>query len=253
MTEITDAIPTWGVRADLLATSSAVEGEWLQAMADDGVSGNLTADTGKALRTVTGALAAGRQAVSYIGEAVQGDLTDVNVYPEGRTLRAAERIEQAEAKLGEALAKADNAITVARAMLTVEARPKMTPRQEMVARADAQMLMDASDNPGNTLITLAARQDDVGALVNSGWGRDFLTARTGDPDLVEATVKLATEAMLQAAQQAPDPARRAAALAVERLALLEQSRDVLRSAGQGMLADLRGWTSAVASGKVRAA
>src|SRR5690606_2112508 len=59
----------------------------------------------------------------------------------------------------------------------------------------------------------AARDDDVGALVNSAWLDDYLTA-VGDDRAAAALRTLVTESALEAARQSDDPVRAAAADAV---------------------------------------
>jgi hypothetical protein len=102
--------------------------------------------------------------------------------------------------------------TVMQAHLQVAALPKLPKDRELAARDEARMVLDGSDDTVGTVVRLAQRDDEIGAVVASGWGRSYLAAKRVDKaDEVAAMVgRVAAGAALESA----DPARRAAGAAL---------------------------------------
>lgn len=119
----------------------------------------------------------------------------------------------------DSLVDAEASIRAARAQLTAQALPPVPRDAETTTRADARMILDAAssrDLPGR-LRELAARDDNVGRLIASPWGADYVASRGEKPGSHDA----ARDAAIEAASRSSDPARAAAADALGRLPHLE--------------------------------
>ncbi|KUO21468.1 hypothetical protein [Streptomyces dysideae] len=131
---------------------------------------------------------------------------------EGKKRMMQELLTDAEQKIVDKQRTADNQATVARASFVVSAFRKLPKGQEAIARQDARMILEASPHPAVRLAQLALRQDDVGALVVTQWGHDYLEARGVEEHEIKATQELVIHhALVGAAEQAEDQERSAAA------------------------------------------
>ncbi|MEU5607973.1 hypothetical protein AB0H03_04315 [Streptomyces sparsogenes] len=134
------------------------------------------------------------------------------LHPDGRKRMMDELLSDAEQKADEKVSQIEGNATVARATFITGAFPKMTKGQEMTAREDARMILDRDDNPIGTISRLALRQDDVGALVVTQWGQDYLRSRgCDDRDIKTAQAAIVGQALNGAAGQVADNDRAEAA------------------------------------------
>ncbi|WP_236238809.1 hypothetical protein [Streptomyces sp. CC228A] len=162
------------------------------------------------------------------------------LYPEGRKRMMQDLLTDAEQKTADKHRTADNNITVARASFITNAFPTLTRNREMIAREDARMILDGSNDPQSTLIHLAQRQDDVGALVVTAWGADYLYSRgCDDRDVKNAQKAIIAMAVAGAAEQDTDPHRLAAAQGVKAAESAKGLNDAAASATRGILASMR--------------
>jgi hypothetical protein len=150
-----------------------------------------------------------RQAADIVG--------DARIYPAGKAQLLGKLVADTEAELARHAERARAAADVLTAELTQAALPKMSGSRDaaQLARQDALMILDRTppERRDAAIRRLAARSDDVGALVNSPWLDDYLTA-VGGERTAQAMRVLATEAALEAARQSGDPVRAAAAEAI---------------------------------------
>ncbi|MEU4823108.1 hypothetical protein AB0H37_14655 [Actinomadura sp. NPDC023710] len=176
------------------------------------------------------------------GASVPSIMSNVRVYPEGRKAAAQAAVANVERDIAEKTAAAEEAIIAARGVLTAAALRRIDPKREALARQDAMMILDRADprTRAEVMSRLAARQDDVGALVASEWGRDYLTA-TGEPaPLVEASHTLTVRAAIEAAAaQDIDAERREAALHLDTLDNLHGVRDSVTLGAREVIESLR--------------
>lgn len=166
------------------------------------------------------------------------------MFPEGKKRMMQELLTGAEDKADKKHETADANATVARATFIVSAFPKLARNEEMIARQDARMILDASQTPDAEIARLALRQDAVGALVVTQWGADYLHTRGCDERLVKDVQKSIVGMALEgAAGQDADTERSSAA----RGAMAAQSviglNDAAYSAVRGLLSELRDYYS----------
>ncbi|MCT2592231.1 hypothetical protein LHJ74_20385 [Streptomyces sp. N2-109] len=140
---------------------------------------------------------------------------DDTIFPDGRRRMMTELLADAEDKTKEKADQAASQAQVARALFVVDAFPQLTRTRELVARQDARMILDASPDPVTALARLALRQDDIGALVVTAWGADYLTSRGCDERQIrEAQRAVIGMALNGARDQGADEERSAAARGV---------------------------------------
>lgn len=173
-------------------------------------------------------------AVARATREVPGILGERHSWPEGRKQRAAEHVTALSETVTDATDKARQAITAARQVLVRQALPKVDRRDEQSARADAKMLLDAVPpaERESKLMELARRDDSIGALVTSKWGRDYLEATGADARTIDTLHNAALETALDAAGRSDDPDRRNAAGHADLLALTQGHRDAVMHRGQ---------------------
>jgi hypothetical protein len=215
---------------DLLKLSAQIEGEWLHEK-----PASLPTVANEPYKVIGAALAKARQQVNSARSTVEKLRADYMIPEAGRSRKIRETIEEARKTVGDEVARADRAVAVMRAVLNAEALPKLVPGNELIARADAQMILDRADDPQTAMAALARRSDDVGALVASPWGRDYLAARGFDDPAFHQQVVLTS---VDAATESGDGNRRAAALHAQRVTLLEQARDALATGATIAFTDL---------------
>ncbi|MDH2391257.1 hypothetical protein QCN29_21220 [Streptomyces sp. HNM0663] len=165
---------------------------------------------------------------------------DDTMFPEGKKRMMQELLTDAEQKTEDKQRSADNNAVVARASFITAAFPALSKNREAIAREDARMILDASKDPDVRLGQLALRQDDVGALVVTQWGRDYLESRGLGEHEIRATQELVIgHALNGAADQSGDRERSAAA----RGAMAAQSviglNDAAAGAVRGLFASMR--------------
>ncbi|MFE0175182.1 hypothetical protein ACFWZ2_22960 [Streptomyces sp. NPDC059002] len=140
---------------------------------------------------------------------------DDTLFPEGRDRLVRETLDAARAAVADDIATADAATTVAGAELYEAAKVPLDRRDATTARQDALMMLGNAQSTGKefeVLRRLAVRQDAIGALVSTGWLRDYLTAQGREEDTIAAAEVLVRDGVLRAATaQTADPQRRAAA------------------------------------------
>lgn len=149
---------------------------------------------------------------------------DARVYPAGKLELIRRVVADTETTISEHVANAQALVDVLKADMTQAALPKMSDNRQapVLARMDVQMIL--SQAPANrihaVLASLAARNDDVGALVTSGWLDDVLLARGEDAKMTQAMRTLVTQSALDAASASGDPDRAAAADAIRHVGQL---------------------------------
>lgn len=162
------------------------------------------------------------------------------VFPEGRKRMMGELLADAEEKTAEKVDMIDVNATVARASFVVAALPKLAKNREMIAREDARMLLDQAADPGAMLAHLAQRQDDVGALVVTQWGQDYLRSRgCDDKDIELAQAEIIGMALIGAGGQSGDAERSDAARGAMAAESLLRVRDAAMQVGTGLLQSMR--------------
>lgn len=167
----------------------------------------------------------------------QGIRENLMVPEEGRRQQLDQDAEQRHAQVRDHIRTADNALTVLEATLEAAALGQVSFGAEQTARADAMMILDRADDPSRVMEQLATRGDDIGALVTSSWGRDYLLARgITDPEF-HRFVRLRG---VEAAEQSTDPVRAGAARYRRRLPKLQGARDTVMQNAQALLAEVYG-------------
>lgn len=146
----------------------------VQMQFTEGATGSLPADANRGLHAFDAARAAAQAAVNGAASRVAQLRADDTVPAASVARQVREHIAAARTVLTEKVSHLDAITTIVRGVLHSAALPKLTPGAELVARADAQMILDGARDKGAALARLATRQDDLGALVASGWGRDYL-------------------------------------------------------------------------------
>lgn len=162
-------------------------------------------------------------------------MADDTIYPDGRERIAGEAAQQARTSSTDQLDNADSLLDAAEKVLIHESAPKVARPDALIARDDARMILGAIDNPedvGIKAMELARRQDDIGGLLASDWGHNYLSSRgVSDVDSVHDAVK--RSAVEAAVSQSTDTARQRAAKNVSSLANLRKAITSARHA-QGM-------------------
>lgn len=181
------------------------------------LAGKIPHTAGDTRRAIEQHIAAARAAVSKAISKAGEIVSDARIYPAGKLELIRRLVADTEAELARHAERAQAAADVLAAELTQAAMPKPSGSRDaaQLARQDALMILDRvpADRRVDVLRKLAARNDDVGALVNSPWLDDYLTA-VGDERTAQAMRTLVTEAALEAARSSGDPVRAAAADAV---------------------------------------
>lgn len=127
---------------------------------------------------------------------------------ESRQRQAREALAAAKTEIAGIQRAMQATLTVMEAHLQVAAHPKLDKAREMAARDEARMILDGSDDPVGAMVRLAQRDDELGAVVATGWGRSYLTAKRVDgADEAAAMVRRAASA---SAVESADPSRKAA-------------------------------------------
>jgi hypothetical protein len=137
---------------------------------------------------------------------------DVRIYPEGRAQAITTTAGELAATVNGLAGRLDVQAAIARGHLTRAASRKVG--DPMLARADATMILDKASDKTSALVALARRDDDIGALVASNWGRDYLLADGMDEREAATLHESAQREAALAAADSTDPARRAAAQAL---------------------------------------
>jgi hypothetical protein len=188
------------------------------------------------------ALTEAQTAIDDAARSVPALLADRRVYPQGRTDAARAKLADLEALVADKTAVAQKALEATKVVLTKQSLRPVDRREEMVARADAQMILDRTDPASRdaVMMRLAQRQDAIGALVSSQWGRDYLSTVTTDSVLADAMFAGITESAVSAAAgQNLDEARRDAAQHLDTLPALHGMRDAVMHTGRMITESLR--------------
>lgn len=200
----------------------------------------LPAEGRERLRTAMGAVQTYGTLINSAYTKMEDLRLNDTMHPDGRKRMMQELLTDAETTADKKHETADNNATVARAAFIVSAFPKLSKGQELIARQDARMILDASQTPDSEIARLAFRQDGVGALVVSQWGADYLRARGFDDRLIGDIQKGIVAMALEGAAGLEADSERAAAA---RGAMAAQSviglNDAAASAVRGLLSDMR--------------
>lgn len=215
----------------LLDESSTVRGEWIAQS-----PGHLPAAAQEPYRVVDGAIQEAKNTITSARATVEKLHGDDLMPAAGRARLIREQLDTARTTLAEQITRADNALMIMRATLINEALPQVGSGRELLARHDAQMLLDRATDPHVAMVRLAQRGDDVGALVASGWGRDYLTARGIDDSVLPVMHGAVIDSAVQAAaEQTLDPGRQVAARHVAHMSHLAAARDMVANGGTAAL------------------
>jgi hypothetical protein len=194
-------------------------------------------------------LSSARKAVETYGPLVRSTYDQLEklrlndtMYPEGRKRMMQELLTDAEDKTEQKHDTADANAKVAYASFIVSAFPKLARSEEMIARQDARMILDASKEPDHEIARLALRQDAVGALVVTSWGADYLHSRGYDERLVkDIQTSIVGMALDGAIGQAADDGRSKAARGAKAAQSLAGMNDAAASAVRGLLSSMRNY------------
>ncbi|MGH3549348.1 MAG: hypothetical protein ACRDQU_14800 [Pseudonocardiaceae bacterium] len=194
------------------------------------------------IRAAQSALSEVESAIDAAAFGVPATLNNRRLYPQEREQQAKEALGELERLVAEQTTIAQNALGFAKDQLTKQALRPVDRREELTARADAQMILDRTpaDQRDGVMARLAQRQDAVGALVSSDWGRDYLSTVTPDTTLADAMhLGVRTAAVDAAAAQSLDEGRRDAALHIGVLPVLHGLRDSVMHTGRMVTESLR--------------
>ncbi len=182
-----------------------------------GTEGAISADAEEAITQVqrhissaVGAIGAGRAKADQA-------MNNLDIHPDGRKARAGQAFSEAQATAAEHLDRADAALSIAAATLTIDALPKMPKGEDANARADVQMALRGSTKDlANKVRELAQGDDGVAALVTDPtFMRRYLMGRGVDSREADTLVNLAREHALAAAASGNNERRKAAAQALQ--------------------------------------
>jgi hypothetical protein len=204
------------------------------------IDGLMPAEANQSRNAFTAATSRIRMEVNGAVHAVNQLRANDMIPEEGRRRLIAERMAKAEQAVAEELPKVDAALHVLDAQL---ANAAMAPVQDPgLGRMDAAMILDGAspDQLDSLMARLAARQDDVGAIVASTWGADYLRSRGIHEDLVTAMHAAVRVAAVDAATTSTDRNRAAAAEHHRGLVHLRQARDTVANGASSVLSELRG-------------
>ncbi|TVL91937.1 hypothetical protein CD790_14760 [Streptomyces sp. SAJ15] len=174
-------------------------------------TGQLPADGRSQISTALTAIRAVRTILNSAHDELEKLRLNDTLYPEGRKRMMTELLDDAEEKINQKVSTADANATIARASFVVGAMPQMSKGRDLIAREDARLILDASKDPISMITHLAQRQDDVGALVVTQWGADYLRARGHDDHELKNAQAAIIGMALNGAQQGGDSGRAAAA------------------------------------------
>ncbi len=221
----------------------AAEADYAKAKADRGLR-SLPDGPRQLVEAARLSLREAQVAISAASGSIPELLADENIYPVGRTKAAKKKIEALAETVDRATTNAQQTLALARQSLLKEALPKLDRRRESAARQDALMALDRAPGDQKTakFIELARRGDDVGALVNSSWGADYLRTIDGADDRFVQEIHGAahTNALQAAAEQTTDAGRQVAAQYTEVLPNLSGARDAVYQLGNMAVQELRG-------------
>lgn len=165
------------------------------------------------------AKAAARTTQSRV-EALRAD--DV-MNPEGRKRLVAEAIADGKAKVKKHQERMGAALKVLEAQLYVCALPRLDRTREAAARDEFRLIMDRTRDPVGTILELAQRDDEIGAVAASSYGESYLRG-SGVYDAKDLAEKV-RNAAAASADRSSDPGRCAAAEARAELVELAKVRD----------------------------
>lgn len=114
-------------------------------------------------------------AIATTAARVPAVMSDIRIYPQGRRQSAREALGVLDQAVADKAALAQRALELARTQLRAAALRPVDRKEELTARADAQMLLDRVDPKRRDVVMgeLAKRQDAVGALVSSQAARSI--------------------------------------------------------------------------------
>lgn len=125
-----------------------------------------------------------------------------------RQRQAREALAAAKIEIGGIQRAMAATLQVMEAHLQVAARPKLDKAREMNARDEARMILDGSDDPAGVMVRMAQRDDEIGAVVATGWGRSYFQAKRVDN--ADEVVALVGRVASASAVESADPSRKAA-------------------------------------------
>ncbi len=152
---------------------------------------------------------------------------------EGRRRLIDEALADGRTKRAAAAKQMQAARTVLAAKARSAALPRLDPAREMAARDELRLLADASDDPLDALVELAAAESDLAAVAVSRYGESYLRAR-GVPKAPERHL-LVQDRAVDAAKRSNDPTRRAAAEAYAALPELDAAASCAHFVADGAL------------------
>lgn len=156
----------------VVTATNAIHEKAKEAVA--GIRGDLAAD---ATALLTGVQSLAQKAQNAAEEAA-AHRANLDLHPDGRQARAAERIAQAEAELTQAADQLAARRDVLVAQLTHKAlHVEAKPDAQALTRQDALMVLSMSDDKANALRSLASDPDPaIRGLVAGQWGERYARA-----------------------------------------------------------------------------
>lgn len=167
------------------------------------------------------AVAAAKRAAQAAEARVKQLREDDSIFPDGKRRMIQQAIETAKSEVKTQQGRAEAAMKIIHASLHVAAQPKLDRTREMAARDELRLILDNSRDVTGTMLDLAQRDDELGAIAVSSYGESYLRAK-GVQDAKGAMERIRTVAAASASKS-NDPERKAAGVALDEMGTLEQS------------------------------
>ncbi|MGH3536848.1 MAG: hypothetical protein ACRDQJ_00880 [Pseudonocardiaceae bacterium] len=217
-----------------------IRAEYQAALTKAGIrQGSMPPAALQLVRAANAALSEAEAAINNSASRVPQVLGDRRIYPEGRKDAAKAAITALRELVQSKADTAQSLLSMAKTTLENESLRPLNRAEELTARQDALMILDrtAPNQRDVVMSQLATRQDAIGSVVSSSWGRDYLSTVTPDPALANAMHSGIRTAAIDAAKtQNVDEARRDASRHIDTLPVLHGMRDAVAHTGR-MVAD----------------
>lgn len=213
-------------------------GTILAAAGAAGVNGFGEGTMGQATKAACQSIKAATIAVGNAIPAAERAASDKRTYPEGRAENVADITRDMAAKVADSISNAEAALTVANALVTINARPQLSgDRTAAQQHLDSILSRTPRDKLGSKVTEIAGRDSDVAAVLFSEFGADLL-----DSYGIDAVSRKAFDAYaIRAAEHSSSAKRRQAFADKQKLGRIQGSIDAVNSgvlAAQKLLGQL---------------